>query len=91
MYRINLNAADIGVNGDAMATGPMVCIVMLVDPKQAIHVTHIRLQHNAAHIVVDAHRAHVRIRRIANPFVVNARCHRVLAEFGDKIQHCQLL
>ncbi|MCY1295675.1 hypothetical protein D9M70_450260 [compost metagenome] len=91
LHRVNLNASDIWVNGDAMAASPMVCIVMLIDPKQAIHVAHIRLKHNAAHIVVDSHRAHVRVRRIANPFVVDARCHRILAEFGDKIQNRHLL
>ncbi|MCY1292351.1 hypothetical protein D9M70_415720 [compost metagenome] len=74
-----------------MATSPVVRIVMLINPKQAVHVTHLRLEHDAAHIVVDAHRAHVGVRGVTNPFVVNASRHRVLAELGHKIQHSQLL
>ncbi|MNL37288.1 hypothetical protein D3C87_1594270 [compost metagenome] len=70
-----------------MATRPVIGIVMLIDPQQAIHVTHIRLEHDAAHIVVDPYRAHVRIGSITNAFVIDAACRRVLTKLGDEGQH----
>src|SRR5690606_20051210 len=91
LHRVNLDAANIWMNSDTMSTRPLVRIIMLVNPKQTVHVAAIRLQHNATHVVIDAHRAHMRIGSITNTFIVDAAGHRVLPEFGDKTQDRLLL
>ncbi|MNO80119.1 hypothetical protein D3C76_713110 [compost metagenome] len=70
-----------------MATRPLVGIVVLVYPQQAIHIAHIRFKHDAAHIVVDPYRAHIRIGGIMNALIINAGRHRVLTKLSNERQH----
>src|SRR5690606_13953358 len=79
------------MNRHTMATRPVVSSIVLINPEQAIHVAHIRLEHDPTHVVVYTHRAHVRISGVTNTLVVDAARHGVLPELGYEIQHGQLL
>src|SRR5690606_41837972 len=53
----DLQNPGVGIHLTAVAPGPVIGIVMLVHPQQHIDIARVGLQHDAAVILIDAHRA----------------------------------
>ena len=64
---------------------------MPIHPQQAIDIAGIRLQHDAANLLVDTHRAHVRVCCIADNLIVDTGCPGVLPKLGNKLHDPLLL
>ena len=75
----------------AIAPRPVIGIVVLIDPKQHINIPAIGLKHDAAIVLIDAHRPEMGITGIIDLLVVDATCLWVATELADELHHLLLL
>src|SRR5690606_34303356 len=71
--------------------GPVIGIVMLVHPQQHIDIARVGLQHDAAVILIDAHRAKMAVTGVVDLLVIDAGGLRVATELADELHHLLLL
>ncbi|MNR26847.1 hypothetical protein D3C85_1440850 [compost metagenome] len=64
---------------------------MLIYPQQHIEIALLGFEHNAAVVLVDAHRMHIGAAGIVNLFVVKPLTGGVITKLGKELHHLFLL
>jgi len=80
-----------GVNRTNPSDGPLIGVIMFVHPKENIHVTLLRLEHDASVILINANRSQIVVLRPFDFLVVVSGGGGICRKFVKKAAHLLLL
>ena len=86
LYVDDLESAGFFIDHTGLTLGPVVGVVMVVNPQHDINVTGIGLEHNGAIGFINTNRSHQLALAVFDGFVVDARRGGVLPKQVDKLR-----